>query len=254
MKRILLIVAFMFSIYALPAAPQASAPAPKNADPALQIDAGQSMQKIQIEGNGIYDWGKVKAEQSPLKANIKIFNKGGRPLHITKVQPGCGCTTAPLDKENIEPGGFATLNVSLDIRNYTGEVTKSISISSDDPMKRDETLFIKANIIRPLTVFPRYFQFNELIIGKEGVAKVVVSNTLDKAITIKEVISTPDDIKVSVRPGDVIPAGGDLTITAKVTPKASERLQSKLVLRTDSSDAPELTISGWGNAIDPTEK
>lgn len=56
--------------------------------------------KISIQGGDTQDWGKVKPKDSPLKASIKITNEGSEELKISDVRPGCGCTTAPLDKKN----------------------------------------------------------------------------------------------------------------------------------------------------------
>jgi len=124
--------------------------------------------KLEIEGGDTYNWGKVNYKNSPLKANIKLKNVGTEVLKITEVKPGCGCTTAPLDKYEIAPGDYATLSVSLNISTYTGETVKSIRISSNDPQNGDKYLFIKADVYRPIVVNPsNYLGRSSIYVGKQ---------------------------------------------------------------------------------------
>ena len=63
--------------------------------------------QMEIIGGDTYNWGKVKPGKNPLKATILVRNIGNEELHITQVRPGCGCTTAPLDKDKLKQGDTA---------------------------------------------------------------------------------------------------------------------------------------------------
>ena len=100
--------------------------------------------KIEIVGGDTHDWGKVKAKDSPLKAVIKLKNVGNEILKITDVHPGCGCTkTAELDKKELKPGEIATTEISLNLGTLSGDVTKSVSISSNDPVYNVKNLILE---------------------------------------------------------------------------------------------------------------
>ncbi len=112
MKRTLALVVFLFVPFLLFAQP-----------------------KIEIVGGDTYDWGTVKRTDDPLRAKIKIKNVGTEVLKITEVKPGCGCTTAPLDKNELKPGEEASLDVTLRITGYQGNVTKKCQNSLERPNK-----------------------------------------------------------------------------------------------------------------------
>lgn len=218
--------------------------------------------KLEIEGGNTYDWGNVTPEQNPLKASIKLYNKGTQLLEIKRVKPGCGCTTAPLDTNLIEPGKYATLDVTLNVSTYDGPVTKSISIFTNEPEERT-LLMIKANVMRPITVFPKFLSFPKLFLNEESVGKVVITNNTDQPVTITEVQATARVIagavdgeatmKVNIEAGTVIKPNQPFTLEATLLPKAAGRLSSKVTLKTDSKEVPLIEISGWGNIVDPDE-
>ncbi|MCO5252224.1 MAG: DUF1573 domain-containing protein [Candidatus Kapabacteria bacterium] len=219
--------------------------------------------KLEIEGGTTYDWGRVTPEQNPLKASIKLHNKGDKTLEIKRVKPGCGCTTAPLDTNIIAPGKYATLEVTLNVSTYDGPVTKSISIFTNQPEERT-MLMIKANVMRPITVFPKFLSFPKLFINEESVGKVVITNNTDKPVTVTgvdvsaRVIAGATDgeatMKVNVKVGDVLNPKVPYTVEATLMPKSTGRLSSSVKIKTDSKESGLIEISGWGNIVDPKEE
>lgn len=210
-----------------------------------------SQPKIQIQGNDTYDWGKIDPKGVSLKAKVKIYNKGTDTLKISKVKPGCGCTTAPLDKNNIEPNGFATLNITLNVSN-DGPVHKSIRITSNDPISPNKNLVLKADIVRPIGLSQRYIGFNSLEIGKEATSEVVIKNNTKKDIKIRDIILNPKDLKVNINKNSKIPANKELTLEVKITPNNSSNISGKITLKTDNKDMESIDILVWGRF--PTKK
>lgn len=205
--------------------------------------------KLLIENGDEYNWGNVKPTDSPLKAKVKIFNKGNTELNITNVRPGCGCTTAPLDKSKIAPGDFATLDITLNVGSNTGSVTKSILIESNDPSRQSFHYYIKAVVVRPLDVNPQYLVFNELYLGREAVSKATIKNTTDKDITITDVEVMPATLKINVKANTVIPAKSEITLESTYTAAIEGTNHLKVTLKTNHPDAPSIEITGWGNAV-----
>ncbi len=206
-----------------------------------------SQPKLEMEGGKVYDWGDVKLKDSPLKAKIKIFNKGNETLKIFKVKPACGCTTAPLDKEEIEPGDFATLDVTLNLGNHSGLFIRYINITSSDPENSPLNYQLKCNIIVPIKYFPsQYISFGMMELNKEAIAKVVLTNSTDTTITIKDVAFSPDSMIISLKKDTPIPPKGSIDIEAKFTPKNYEPVIGWIRFRTDHPDvtSAEITIRG----------
>lgn len=91
-----------------------------------------------------HSFGSVKAG-TPLTYSFEIKNEGKVDLEIKSVSPSCGCTTSKYDKV-IAPGkaGSVTLEVSK-TDGYKGEVTKTASVTTNDPDHQVFTLTLRAS-------------------------------------------------------------------------------------------------------------
>jgi len=217
----------------------------------LVYTIANSQPLIQIEGNDVYDWGKVDPKGKPLTAQVKIFNKGNETLKITEVKPGCGCTTAPLDKNDIEPNGFATLSITLNVSN-DGPVHKSIRITSNDPKSSTKSLGLKADIVRPIGLSKKFLNFGDLILNKETKSSVIIKNNTNKDILIKEIINDPKELELNIKKNSVIKAQKELILEIKYTPKNSNNLSGKILIKTDNKEMESFEISIFGKF--PQEK
>ncbi len=207
--------------------------------------------KLEIEGGNSYDWGKVNQGDSPLKTKVKLYNKGTDTLHITRVKPACGCTTAPLDKDRIAPGDYATLDISLRVSSYSGKVSKNIRISSNDPDNSTISYSIKADIFTPVTVTPKYLRMYNVAPQEESSSSIVLKNNTENDITIKKVDIKLDKLTLDLEDDAVIPAGKDLKINAKYTPEKDGPFYGSLKFTTDSEEAPHIDVSVRGSAKTP---
>lgn len=202
--------------------------------------------KLVIEGGNTYNWGDVTPEQSPLKASVKLYNKGDQLLVIEKVKPGCGCTTAPLDKDKIEPGDFATLDISLRLGTASGSMTKGITITTNEPEQKNQRLLLKANVKTPYKMFPSMLSFGSLTIGQKSSAKVVITNNTDKPIKVSEVVKEPANMTLNVEKGTVISPNSEFTLQAEYTPTMVGNFRSSVTLKTSHPEVSEINIKGWG--------
>lgn len=204
--------------------------------------------KIEIEGGNTYSWGKVKPKNNPLNAKIKIFNRGTDTLKITGVKPGCGCTTAPLDKYNIPPGDYATLAVTLNLGSYKGPVTKSISITCNDPANTSLYLFISAEVVFDVVFSaPEYLNMGDMELKVPKTASITMTNVTDSDITIKNFSTNPPSMKLSIENGTVIPSKGTLELTGTVQVDVAGSFYGSILMNTDNPDQPQLNLSVRGN-------
>lgn len=64
---------------------------------------------------------------------FSLTNRGGNTIRITKVDPGCGCTTAHLGKELLAPGETTALGVVYRATSILGQLPRrTITISTDE--------------------------------------------------------------------------------------------------------------------------
>jgi uncharacterized protein DUF1573 len=91
-----------------------------------------------------HSFGSVKAG-TPLNYSFEIKNAGKVDLEIKSVSPSCGCTTSKFDKV-IAPG--KTGSITLDVAKtdgYKGEITKTATVTTNDPDHQTFTLTLRAS-------------------------------------------------------------------------------------------------------------
>jgi len=211
------------------------------------VSCGYSQPKLEVIGGNNYDWGTTYPKDSPLKVKIKIKNTGNDILKIYEVKPGCGCTTAPLDKNELKQGEEATLDISLNISNFTGSITKSIRITSNDPVNKDTYIYLKTNVFRPLIVQPNSNITNsDMSLNKEATYSFQLKNQGDKPITITYIAHSPDDLVVNIEKGQTIAPNQVLSCTARLTPKKAGNFNGYIRLSTDDPNSDNVYINLYG--------
>lgn len=100
----------------------------------------------------IADLGTISKADGPVRTTFSIKNEGDATVTLTYAFASCGCTTASLkEKTELEPGASFPLEVSYDPNFYganyeLGEITKSITVFSNDPTKPFYKVSMKANV------------------------------------------------------------------------------------------------------------
>ena len=90
-----------------------------------------------------HSFGSLKAG-TPLTYSFQIKNEGKVDLEIKNVNPSCGCTTSKYDKV-IAPGKVGTVTLAVEkTESYKGEVTKTASVTTNDPNHQTFTLTLRA--------------------------------------------------------------------------------------------------------------
>lgn len=207
-----------------------------------------SQPKIQIIGGNTYDWGQVKVFESPLKTLVKIKNVGNQPLRIFEVKPACGCTTAPLDKDILQPGDVATIDIKLDLKGNIGPVHKDINIMTNDPVAKNVKLNLKADVVTSLDKEPKFFAFNTVKPNTKSEAKITLTNYSDHDIIIKKIVKSHEDLKLTINVEDVIKAKSSKEVMAYYTPTSAGTHSMSVTLLTNDLDVPRLSISAWCRA------
>lgn len=194
------------------------------------------------------DWGEVKPDESPLKAKIKMKNAGDELLKIYNVKPTCGCTTAPLDKDELKPGEIAELDVTLNFNSSMTKVSKSIIVKTNDPDAASKVIRLKAEVLVPITLFPK----STLNIGffdpnTPTNAVVVLNNESDQPIKMVDVHANLPSLKCDVKPGTVIPPKESLTANFTIVAEYPGSYSGTVTFVTDSPDMSRVNVHIFGN-------
>lgn len=116
-----------------------------------------------------FNFDKVLASKGVINTDFEVKNVGVSPLIISGMVSSCGCTTAILKingeesprfgmhnnptnwSTSIEPGAKTELWITFDPnfhKNTFGPVTRTVSVFSNDPGKREAKVTIYANVQR----------------------------------------------------------------------------------------------------------
>ncbi|MBU0559090.1 MAG: DUF1573 domain-containing protein [Bacteroidetes bacterium] len=92
-----------------------------------------------------HNFGTVK-EGEVLELHIAVRNNGDADLNIKDVKTSCGCTATMLSANTIKPNEAANLEIKLDTSGRVGQMTRTVSIDSDDPSSSLQTVTLFVNI------------------------------------------------------------------------------------------------------------
>ncbi|MDA3844340.1 MAG: DUF1573 domain-containing protein [Candidatus Kapabacteria bacterium] len=210
------------------------------------MSAATAQPKLEILGGNTYNWGKVSLDKSPLKTNITIKNSGTALLKISRVKPACGCTTAPLDKTDLQPGETATMNITLNLGKAGGPMQKAVLIYSNDPYNDLTTLMLKCDIWLPLRLSKKFFGLNMMTVGVEKSVKITLTNQTQKTVTLSNVRVTPDSGRLNIRGKKKLKPGQTINLTLSATAVKPGNTKWTVLIETDCPGQKELKIIGIG--------
>lgn len=213
----------------------------------LTITTVFAQPKLEILGGDTYNWGDVKGSTNELKAKVLLKNAGTDKLIIKEVKPTCGCTTAPLDKSELQPGEIATLDITLKITGKSNQLSKTIRIISNDPNAAEKVLWLKCNIIRDLQISPStYFSFTDMTVGYEKESKISIKNNSKGVIKLSDFEVEPKNLTINLKGEISIKPGQEIDLIAKATPDQAGNFRGSVKFKTTDPDNKEINVSAFG--------
>jgi hypothetical protein len=224
--------------------PAATAPTGQTAKAPAAAGKAVAAPKIEI-AQETKEMGTVPKGQV-IETDFLIKNVGGSDLVITDARPSCGCTVSSFDKL-IKPGAEGKVHTSVDTKSFSGPISKSVLVVSNDPDRPQMNLFVKALVKPFVDVAPQaYVRFSVVkgdpasqdvvLISEEKGFKPVVAETAQPYVKA-EVLPAGDKDKIAGRPGD------QYKLAISVTADAPEGLLNAPVrLTTGISQQPTLEI------------
>lgn len=116
------VAAMLLLAIAMPPVVACAADAPAKAMPPTDF----SSTTFQIQPQH-FDMGTV-IEGEQAHARLFVRNTGVLPLHIVSVESSCGCTVGSLGSREVPPGGFTTLDISVDTTGKGEAIEKKVSV------------------------------------------------------------------------------------------------------------------------------
>jgi hypothetical protein len=225
------------AMHAQAAAPGKAAKAPAAAKPI----AGPTIDVIpETRDAGTVPKGQI------IDATFVIKNTGGSDLIITDARPGCGCTVASFDKL-VKPGEEGKIVSHVDTKTFSGPISKSILVVSNDPDRPQINLIVKA-VVKPFVdVLPNaYVRFSVIkgdsdsqyviLVSDEKTFKPAVAETAQPYVKAEIALAGEKD-RIPGRVGD------QYRLKLTVTPDAPEGLLNAPVhINTGVSQQPQVEV------------
>lgn len=150
---------------------------------------------------GDLTWQATRLEFHPavsdreVKAQFLFTNEGNQPVSIDSVTPGCGCTTAALDKLTYQPGEKGSLQVVFHIGERTGFQDKVIQVKIHG-VKDPVVLTMATYIPELMRIEPRFLFWRQ---GDPPVPRMIKLTVLPQASLCRlHVISTNPKFKATI--------------------------------------------------------
>ncbi|HKA37085.1 MAG TPA: DUF1573 domain-containing protein [Thermoanaerobaculia bacterium] len=204
-------------------APAAKAPA----KPAAAESKGKAVAAPKIEViPETRDAGTVPKGQV-IETTFVVKNNGGSDLIISDARPGCGCTVASFDK-TIKPGAEGKVQTSVDTKSFSGPISKSVLLVSNDPERGQINLFIKANVKPFVDILPQPYVRMSVVKGDSDARDVILISE-EKGFKPAIAEAAQPYVKAELSPAgdkDKIPGrnGEQYKLHITVTPDAPEGL------------------------------
>ncbi len=181
---------------AVPAAPVEAAPVEAAPVEAAPVQPGGPAPKIFCP-EPEYNFGE-RDESEAVEHEFVIQNQGDAPLEITNVKTSCGCTAAKPQDSTVPPGGETKIAAKLSLHGRQGELSKTITVSSNDPLTPNLVLTLKGTVTAPIMYEPRILNFGKVLGGSAAPQKLVLRSLTDD-FEVTAVTASLDFVKTEVK-------------------------------------------------------
>jgi len=135
----------------------------------------------------LVDFGMIKRGQK-LTAKFTFKNIGQGPLTIQGVQAACDCTTSDAAKgKSFGPGESGVLEVTFDTKDYSGKVTKAVTVITNERSMSDRTLTLTATVNSDVTATPPLADFGEVVLNHSPQQSVRIKGTMKNDLKIEKI-------------------------------------------------------------------
>lgn len=201
-------------------------------------------------GATTHDFGVVP-RGAQLKHSFKITNIYKEPLQITQVRVSCSCLTATPSTNLLMPNDTATLDISMDGRQFTGAKTIRIYVSVGPKYISTATLTVTANARQDVVFTPSEVDFGNVARGQTPTRTIDVEYTgaLEWKVTeINKSPGTPFDLKVDVlpAPANQPPRRGYRIFATLKADAPAGPFKQEIILKTNDAASPLLTFNVAG--------
>lgn len=147
--------------------------------------------------NPDFNFGQIYKGQK-VEHIYKFENRGKDILEIKKVKTSCGCTAVILTNDTIPPGETGEIKATFSSGSISGNINKSITVASNDPVTPKFRLTISGEIINDLIINPEHIDFGSVSVGEESIKTVTIKSQTEPDFKIKKITSSKPFIDAKI--------------------------------------------------------
>jgi hypothetical protein len=197
-----------------------------------------------------FDFGRVKAGEK-VSAAFTITNSGDAELRIESVKSSCGCTIAQAGKQTLAPGESTNIEAVFTSTGFSGQVSKTVTVTSNDPERSTVLLSIKGNVVPLAVITPSLVNFGNIKKNAVVTQTISVTPTEPSGLNIVKVEPVGKHVTVTGYRKVESPLGASwqvfLLVKAGDTPG---RVMESVRITTDAPTNPLLNVTVYGNVVE----
>ena len=194
------------------------------------------------------DFGAVLAGE-PVRHVFIFTNAGSEDLVISKVQPGCGCTSAGEWTRVAKPGETGVIPIRLNTAGFVGMIDKAITVTCNDQRQPIVTLKLKGTARRAMVIQPPVAILNLQPDSPLGCAIICITNYLEQPLSLSNPLSTNSALTAELKTNLI--GRCYVVVVSNVVPLASGALAANVAVKTSLTNLPVINIPVLANAVPP---
>lgn len=198
-----------------------------------------SQPRVFVE-ESIHDFGDLYKGQARNHVFV-IMNVGTDTLEINGLSVGCGCTAAFLASGKVAPGLTTELAVTFSSGAFGGNVMKSITFQSNDPLDSSKTLYVRANIHPVVESLPAGLHFDGVRVDSAYHQEIQLKNMTESPVTLLGAESQHLDLALKLTPKTLQP-GETSSMGVDFTPRGVGIYGGSILVKTDFEAQPDVQI------------
>jgi len=208
---------------------------------AAAIPPGTSGARIQF-AETTFDFGKVTGSEV-VKHDFVFTNVGTVSLEIKDVQVGCGCTTAGTWDRQVEPGKTGVIPLQFNPTGFSGTVTKSATVTCNDPGQSNVVLYLKSMVWKPFDVVPATTIFNVTTETQTNETRIVrIVSNLEEPVELSDLQFNNQSLQAELK--SVLP-GKEFELRITAVPPFTSNTIATVNVKTSSPRMPLLNVGAY---------
>jgi len=169
-------------------------------------------------------------QNSDVSHKFWLISTGDQPVKILKVTPGCSCTKAPLEKDELGVGDSTQLEIIYSTKSSLDRVSKSPTIQTNEGPPDKQLQIVATIVAHPDSTYPLVIQPYKLDLSQKTANPIDriefgIRNVSDRELKVEFVSGATEFFQVelpkSIKPGEL--AKGRLLLHKAVLGKTFEK-------------------------------